>query len=97
MVSDERRKEIRERLEAATPGPWETGYEEHVTGDDEYVERWVESGGHRILVLDPLNDGSANQNLIANAPADIAYLLAEVDRLEREVEAWERARWEGAP
>ena len=68
--------EIRERLEAATEGPWDWCSElwqlRHMTG--KYVCTEVL---HAKGTLPTDNDAE----FIANAPTDIAYLLAEVERL----------------
>lgn len=66
---------IRERLEAATPGPW------HVNNDDGY---WYIYGPDNFQIHDQFNTSGnaegramavANAALIANAPSDLAYLL----------------------
>ncbi len=74
-MSDERLAEIRARLEAATPGPWVASEGDGAT--------WVDSVGRNGLLV--CNTGvisnrysTANTRLIANAPADLAYLLAEL-------------------
>lgn len=69
---------IRARLDAATPGPWFTGM----------------SGGHWYVLDNDITcdiegqicslnrrHAEANADLIANAPSDLAALLAEVDIL----------------
>jgi hypothetical protein len=74
-----REAEIRARLEAATPGPWEvraalgTGLL-HVSHADSEVGR------------PPIAQfaEAADAALIAHAPADLAWLLAEVARLTEE-------------
>lgn len=60
-MSDRRIKQIRERLEAATPGPFGVGW---------------------------------NREFIANAPADIAYLLEQVEAAR---DAYGRGRDDEAP
>jgi hypothetical protein len=65
---------IRSRLEAATPGPWAYHQEYHqvfavVNGREWFIQT---TGGPRV---------SPEADLIANAPADIAYLLALVETL----------------
>ena len=74
----DRLAEIRSRLDAATPGPW--------TNDLEWdeVDAIVVP---KIKYFDPYRACVArvgnppNADLIAHAPADIAYLLDEVERL----------------
>ena len=65
--------EIRERLDKATPGPWE------VDTDG--------SGGHGVFSDDEhmnpvcLYAKSEDIDLIANAPADLAWCLRKIERL----------------
>ena len=68
----DRLKEIRARLDAATPGPWQPVY---INGR--------ESPGVRRVVPE-----SAERDLIAHAPADIAWLLEEVDNLNTTLNEW---------
>lgn len=71
----DRLAEIRARLNAATPGPWEwrewSCGDEAITGPDNtgFVVNVDEATPH------------ADADLIAHAPADIAWLLDEVERL----------------
>ena len=78
----DRLAEIRARLDAATPGPWF-----HYPG-----EPWVTNATDepRIIVatVSPRMTGD-NADLIAHAPADIAWLLAEVERLQKRVAMYE--------
>lgn len=85
----DRQREIRDRLAAVTPGPWVVG--EEVDGvyagrrtvvrympPDRYSTRIVSIGqtrGHDS------QHAEANIEFIANAPADISWLLAEIERL----------------
>lgn len=74
-MSSTRIDEIRARLAAATPGPWN------------WVGRHLESDALTILVDDTLSDFAeavrpGDAALIAAAPDDIAHLLAEVERLQ---------------
>lgn len=74
-MSMERIHQIKARLAAATPGPWEWYcprlYYKIMSGDNYVMEatEGVRSG----------NDAE----FIANAPTDIEFLLAEVDRLQK--------------
>ncbi|GIP55928.1 hypothetical protein [Paenibacillus vini] len=81
---NDRIQEIRERLEAASPGPWTIyeysdyrGYEVHKypIGYKSAITGWGK-------VLQTKEDAS----LIANAPTDISYLLSEVERLQTALE-----------
>lgn len=88
--------EIRARLAAATPGPWTlfaAAAESEVMAvlkPGEPRERIVTmDADHYVVTLgvDECGDGDgpdravADATLIANAPADLAYLLGEVERL----------------
>ena len=74
---DPRVGEIEARLAAATPGPWEVRTDDltddvDVVHDQEHVS-FVASCGHKA------QPGIyADAEFIANAPADVAYLLAEL-------------------
>ena len=103
MNDDERQARlaaIRERLNAATPGPWEfdsycrvLAPPAHLDDAEHYgnIVAWVPAW-HGDTACKPHDD---NAELIANAPADLAWLLAEVERLTRQrdaARAWS-ARW----
>ena len=60
--------EIRARLDAATPGPWLVR------------NGWVDLNNLHGDVI-PVGHNDADADLIAHAPADIAWLLDEVERL----------------
>ena len=65
---------ISARLLAATPGPW----------TNELREVWTANGTHCICdaYVDEIESGECSDAIfIAHAPADIAALLAEVERL----------------
>ena len=88
MIPDPRLDEIQARLDAATPGPWET----------------MRSGllGTRVVRVDGEWDGLipdefvtlvtpalriyCDADLIANAPADLAFLLAELRKAHEALE-----------
>ena len=78
--------EIRARLDAATPGPWESFIEgrDHTSGDD-----FIRTGGLRddcpdIYVQHESRAApAADLDFIAHARQDIPRLLAEVERLRR--------------
>lgn len=77
--------EIKARVEAATPGPWQhfpPPVNRLVAGGDNHS---IEVAACRIL------GGAADADLIANAPADLAHLLAELDAIEAHL-ASDRAR-----
>lgn len=65
---------IEARLRAATPGPW----------TNDMREVWTANGTHCICdaYVDEIESGECSDaTFIANAPADIAALIAEVERL----------------
>jgi hypothetical protein len=78
--------EIKARLAAATPGPWRP---ERTVMVDDFGEPEV-THGHVLVDHCPMHDGPAyvvqlcapvNADFIAYAPTDMAFLLAEVERL----------------
>lgn len=80
---------IQARLAAATPGPWDTRRSEQPRHDTWSVTICQAEGGAGVVTWHartavPRHEG--NIALIANAPQDIADLLAEVKRL-RQIEA----------
>ena len=81
---------IKERLAAATPGPWRVW---HDPDPSKVRSTAVETAwcygdieGDTELITDYLPTG-ADAEMIANAPEDIAALVAEVERLREQVEA----------
>jgi hypothetical protein len=93
-MSPERLTEIRRRLDAVTPGPWIVDIEvdgvyarkKTVVRSQLYQTRIVTVGQTRQHRRE---ECEANVELIANAPNDIADLLAEVERLR---EAYSKMR-----
>jgi hypothetical protein len=82
-LSQEELHSIRQRLKAATPGPWC------------HREGFIETAGNPGVLLgvtlqrsevglDTL-PGQANAEFIAHAPTDVARLLGEVERLQDEL------------
>ena len=94
MTATDRVAAIRARLAAATPGPWKWFGRGH-------NRAWAlghRSGrGSAVLDGDLNGDGDAcvgfnrraDATLIANAPADLAWLLEENARLTAELESWD--------
>jgi hypothetical protein len=81
----DRTAEIRARLQAATPGPWHAD-----DGDFGCVMvgnyGWVTPAGVNAPEYDvDTPQGHADAELIAHAPTDLAYLLARVEELERQL------------
>jgi hypothetical protein len=85
--------EIRARLEAATPGPWKAQEYDENPGDEGCAILGNTTTTMRSYVLAyslpyPWHDREATERdaeLIANAPTDLAYLLARVEELERQL------------
>lgn len=65
-MTEEQLQQIRDRLKAATPGPW--------TVVHELLNCWIPE------VDGPMAIGENDAEFIAHAPEDIAALLAEVER-----------------
>ena len=79
----DRLAEIRARLDAATPGPWEnTDDWSVVTAVVRQRSKWLPD--YEMLVADV--GQPVNADLIAHAPADIAWLLAENDAFREQIE-----------
>jgi hypothetical protein len=76
----ERINEIKARLEAATPGPWEN---DHANCVGVYKNEGWEFD---ICECESIctENANANADFIAHAPDDIAYLLAENERMRAE-------------
>jgi hypothetical protein len=78
---------IRERLAAATPGPWFVFNESGICSEPRGESGWPTPPDGRLIVT-PWNDDEAgvdtgtNAALIANAPSDLTYLLDRLDALE---------------
>jgi ubiquinone biosynthesis protein UbiJ len=90
--------EIRARLDAATPGPWTMGVDSDAEAwlwdamTDPY-RGGVHAigigapprGNRRAQYIADVHEDEASADLIAHAPADIAWLLDEVDALRERV------------
>ena len=77
---------IKERLAAATPGPWRVWHDPDPSKAGTAVETaWCygDIEGDTELITDYLPTG-ADAEMIAHAPEDIAALVAEVERLRAE-------------
>ena len=79
MLTDERIAEIRARVEAATPGPWEV--------DDKYSDQFVVCELDEYVAVSASTDadigldGRADAEFIAHARQDVPDLLDERDVL----------------
>ena len=77
---------IKARLAAATPGPWEQMPSKNKGGVDRYVGP---PGCGPICEMSVIREKwGDDMRLIANAPTDLAALVAEVERLRAEVEVY---------
>ena len=80
MLTPERLREIKERCERATPGPW------WVDGDPGYAERSRASLGKidGVLIWGPpgetVGGEAANAQFVAHAREDVPLLVAEIER-----------------
>lgn len=82
----ERIAQIRARVEAATPGPWVTWPD----GTEESVEA-VAVGRFVCHLNSNMRQFREDAALIANAPADLAYLLSELAAAQAREQALTRA------
>ena len=77
-ATDERLKEIKERLEAATPGPWT------IAG----WGIWSEAAGTYVVEdSEGVSDNPATAQFIVNAPDDIAWLIEQLEAVPSLAEA----------
>lgn len=76
-------EEIRERLSKATPGDWETRWTCDLNDDDHCGLYSTVEG--RLRYIGTVTDADdADEDLIANAQADIRYLLDELEKVQAE-------------
>lgn len=97
MATADRERAIRERLAAATPGEWEWQealYENRFNAlyaidpqDSDEIDGVVIEETLAGMII----ENNADRELIANAPADLRYLLARVDELTRDLAATREA------
>jgi len=81
-------EEIRERLEAATEGPWRSRQQTHP--EREHQLHWVEgSNGRRVCQVTGVGTRLGNTALIANAPTDIRRLLEVAEAARDLIDACE--------
>lgn len=77
-ITDKELAEMRERVGAATEGPWAAGHTLHVDDDEDGPMEWVYNGDR----YEKQEDDSA---FCAHARTDMPRLLDEVDRLRAEL------------
>lgn len=85
-MTDEELQAIKERCEAATPGPWQRHKYHHIRSA-EGIE--LNAGHYDLVELSSFNL-EANRDFIAHAREDIPKLLAEIERLRISVETWHK-------
>jgi len=80
-MTEKELKEIEERCNKTTKGPWESMIEgrDHTSGDS-----FIMTGGEDIYINNPLFDN--NQDFIANAKQDIPKLISEIRKLKNKTE-----------
>ena len=77
---------IKSRLATITEWPWEGKHVERDlfwTGEYFYTNHITNNDGEVICILEERTNDDVDTAFIANAPADIARLLAEVERLNK--------------
>ena len=83
----DRLEEIKTRMEAATPGPWEQ------MRQDGIPTSFVLADGRFFLDTEPFSDdgqdGVADADFIAHSRADVEWLVSEVEQARRVAENWE--------
>lgn len=89
MLTDERIRDIRERCEAATPGPWRAVWK----GNTIKSHRVYADGPEVRNIACGISPKTENAEFIANARKDIPALLDELDRLRAEADKW-RGRYD---
>ena len=89
-MTNEREAEIRARLTGATPGPWK--YEWESAGESDNFTASIYEDDYKGLLIGRCNQNGSHhgdEEFIANAPADVAELLDELDRLRAAAEGLE--------
>lgn len=83
-VNKSRIQEIEERVKAATPGEWKLGEENGtkniVSSPEHYIAYCSDVVGYEYEATEIRGSDAA---LIAHAPADLRFLIAEVERLQK--------------
>lgn len=78
-------QEIKERWSKATPGPWKSI-------SSKYEPETIHASNGKMIATISMSNSYANAAAIASAPADIAYLLQEIERMRKVLKDWET--WE---
>lgn len=82
-MTPEELEAIKQRVNAATPGPWEADYDPRTDGADQIVD----PQGFTICFMSVPSvsvDFDGDTDFIAHARADVPALVAEVERLRAE-------------
>ncbi len=84
-LTDKEIAEIRERCDAASPGPWASYIEgrDHTSGSDFIMTGKGESRGEDIELTGATK---TDQDFIAHARQDVPTLIAEIERLKSVLE-----------
>ena len=86
MMTKEQLAEIKARLAAATPGPWDTS--PHVPHAVFVAARGEDGSRRHIVAAGPTSIGTPEDAaFIAHAPEDIGAMLAEIERLQTSAKA----------
>ncbi|MCF2717844.1 hypothetical protein LWE69_11700 [Paenibacillus sp. UKAQ_18] len=100
---DKKIQEIRETLEAATPGKWlSTDDAVRILPSDSVTCVWIcqmyEEGANDFEEIMPFDNAENNANFIANAPEYIAYLLQQIVIKDKELGFYaDRENWRVGP
>jgi hypothetical protein len=94
-----RLEEIKARAEKATRGPWKAPLKD--LGEAEFTERNEFYFDHSFEAYPPLGEAGPvfvaasveDADFIANARADIPWLIAEIERLHAELDKWESGEY----
>jgi hypothetical protein len=81
-LTDEGLKEIRDRLEASSPGPWTASVEgrDHPLGGETFIMR---GKNREVDDLYLIGGTIADYDFVAHARQDIPLLFDEIDRLRK--------------
>ena len=77
---------IRQRVEKATEGPWNTGFDYEKNDPIVLAPGYIEHTIDYTLTEGGLEHGKADAEFIAHAREDIPALLAEIDRLNATIQ-----------
>jgi len=81
--------QIKNRLAAATPGPWVEYHENGTPGQREAFNCPPATGAFLVDYTDDWDQKNKDATFIAHAPEDIARLLAALEAVERQCKYWD--------